>query len=434
MRSETAAASDHHAASSLPRRSPDSDAFKPNETMQLSEDATGGGVTPLSAMGGTSTTEALAGRRLPGLDAKIVRMPPQFRYRFTTKFPAASAVVRRWEGASTQQGLLEARMFFARQCGYPLATFTVLKYNGNERSAVRKRLMSLGNIEPMSYDWRGKSYYRLLHATWAPCDKDRDSQDDHPTAAQYMPNFLDDPEFRQGRHRHVVRGDKNIGPVISSTLLFVKPNELKEELNKKFREKHTWLDSELSLSKIRNLKRETLETCQRLEMEVATAALACVYFEKLIMSHYVNKSNRKLYMSVCFLLAAKFNEPKASDAMKDIIKQILVEIDQVHSIPSREVLTTEFKVYAQLSFSLHVPLSEIHPHFTRLLKFIESNPRKYLDEDVFSLYSSLVMEEKNVMNRLDTARSIDGETQDEGTDAEVLVSDEELEDVELCNE
>ena len=25
---------------------------------------------------------------------------------------------------------------------------------------------------------------------------------------------------------------------------------------------------------------------------------------------YVNKVNRKLYMSVCFLLAAKFNEPK----------------------------------------------------------------------------------------------------------------------------
>ncbi|GLD98300.1 hypothetical protein PINS_up006997 [Pythium insidiosum] len=116
--------------------------------------------------------------------------------------------------------------------------------------------------------------------------------------------------------------------------------------------------------------------------------------------------------------------------MKDIIKQVLVEIDQVHSIPSREVLTTEFKVYAQLSFSLHVPLSEIHPHFTRLLKFIESNPRKYLDEDVFSLYTSLVMEEKNAMNRLEAARSIDGETQDEGTDAEVLVSDEELDDPE----
>lgn len=80
----------------------------------------------------------------------------------------------------------------------------------------------------MSYDWRGKSYFRLLHATWATCDKDRDSEEDHPSLVPYMPNYLDDPEFRQGRHRHVVRGDKNIGPVVSSILLFVKPNDLKE--------------------------------------------------------------------------------------------------------------------------------------------------------------------------------------------------------------
>ncbi|GLD98301.1 hypothetical protein PINS_up006998 [Pythium insidiosum] len=231
MRSETAAASEHHATTTLSRRSLDTDVNKARDLLDPLDDASAhgnNGATPLGTLASATSGEALAGRRLPGLDAKIVRIPPQFRYRLTTKFPAASAVVRRWEAASTQQGLLEARVFLARECGYPLATFTVLKYNGNERSAVRKRLMSLGNIEPMSYDWRGKSYYRLLHSTWAPCDKDRDSQDDHPTAAQYMPNFLDDPEFRQGRHRHVVRGDKNIGPVVSSTLLFVKPNELKE--------------------------------------------------------------------------------------------------------------------------------------------------------------------------------------------------------------
>lgn len=59
-----------------------------------------------------------------------------------------------------------------------------------------------------------------------------------------------------------------------------------QELNKKFQEKHTWLlDTDLNLSKIRNLKRETLVSCQRLNIEVATAALACVYFEKLVLSH-----------------------------------------------------------------------------------------------------------------------------------------------------
>lgn len=142
----------------------------------------------------------------------------------------------------------------------------------------------------------------------------------------------------------------------------------------------------------------------------------------------MSKSNRKLYMAACLLLAAKFNEPKASDAMKLVIKKILEEVDQVHSIPSREVLTAEFTVYAQLSFSLHVPLSEIQPHFTRLLKLIESNPRKYLDEDVFSSYSMLVLDEKNALLRSEAgggARSFNGETHDEGTDMEALMSDEE---------
>jgi hypothetical protein len=142
----------------------------------------------------------------------------------------------------------------------------------------------------------------------------------------------------------------------------------------------------------------------------------------------VNKANRKLYMSVCLLLAAKFNEPKASDAMKLIIKQILGEIDATHSLPSREVLTVEFKIYAQLSFSLHVPLAELQPHFTRLLKLVESNPRKYLDEDVFNDYSKLVLEEKTAASRAhnDSVLSMDGETQDEGTDAEALMSDEDM--------
>lgn len=134
-------------------------------------------------------------------------------------------------------------------------------------------------------------------------------------------------------------------------------------------------------------------------------------------------------MSVCLLLAAKFNEPKASFAMKHAIQKILEEIDQVHSISSREVLTMEFTVYAQLSFSLHVPLCEIQPHFTRLLKLMESNPRKYLDDDVFSSYSILVLEEKNAQLHLNDAAAraslFDGETQDEGTDLEALLSDEE---------
>ena len=51
----------------------------------------------------------------------------------------------------------------------------------------------------------------------------------------YVPGFLDDPEMVQGRHRNVVVGDRIVGCTISSTIQFVKPVDLKADLNKQFR-------------------------------------------------------------------------------------------------------------------------------------------------------------------------------------------------------
>lgn len=388
--------------------------------------------TACSESGGNLEREPLAGRRFPGMATTVVRIPPLFRYRFTTKFPAASAVVRRWEGVTVQQGLLDSRLFLSRGCGYPLATSTIINYNDNETAAKRRRFASMSNClaleRPPStqYDWRGTSYFRLLHATWSACDLDRDKEDAHPERVLFSANFLDDPEFRQGRHRHVVRGDKSLGPIVSSILLFVKPHELKDELNQKFQEKHGWWlqDPSLSLSKLRHLKREALLCSQRLDLEVATVALACVLFEKLVLQHYVTKVNRKLYMAVCFLLAVKFNEPCTSDERKRIVRQLLEDIDRTHAIPSRDVLTAEFTVYAQLSFNLHVPIAEVHPHFVRLLKLVESNPRKYLDDDVFTTYSALLAVEEQAEN-FSVISSDPLDRFDETTDGEVRLSDEE---------
>ncbi|CEG43394.1 Cyclin ik3-1/CABLES [Plasmopara halstedii] len=365
-------------------------------------------VTPVSDSEGSGglEREPLAGRRLPGMATTIVRVPSMFRYRFTTKFPAASAVVRRWEGVTIEQGLLDSRLFFSQGCGYPLATTIIINYNDNETAARRRRIASMSSIlalersPPTYYDWRGTSYFRLLHATWSACDPDRDQEDAHPEQVPFSANFLDDPEFRQGRHRHVVRGDKSLGPIVSSILLFVKPHELKDELNQKFQEKHGWWlqDPSLSLSKLRHLKRQALMCSQRLGLEVATVALACVLFEKLVLQHYITKVNRKLYMAVCFLLAVKFNEPCTSVERKRVVRQLLEDIDRVHGIPARDILKAEFTVYAQLSFNLHVPIAEVHPHFARLLKLVESNPRKYLDDDVFTSYSALLAIEEQAEN------------------------------------
>lgn len=110
-----------------------------------------------------------------------------------------------------------------------------------------------------------------------------------------------------------------------------------------------------------------------------------------------------------------------------MIRELLEDIDRVHALPSRDVLTAEFTVYAQLSFNLHVPIAEVHPHFVRLLKLIESNPRKYLDDDVFTSYSAQLAKEKQTENLgMVLSDPLDGF--DEITDGEVRLSDEEEDD------
>jgi len=53
----------------------------------------------------------------------------------------------------------------------------------------------------------------------------------------YVPGFLDDPQMVQGRHRNVMVGDRVTGPILLSTIQFVKPADLKADLNKQYRER-----------------------------------------------------------------------------------------------------------------------------------------------------------------------------------------------------
>jgi hypothetical protein len=52
----------------------------------------------------------------------------------------------------------------------------------------------------------------------------------------------------------VTMGDRSTGPVVFSVILFVNPKQLKDELNRQFRDKHPELPPSLTLSKIRSLK------------------------------------------------------------------------------------------------------------------------------------------------------------------------------------
>ena len=155
-------------------------------------------------------------------------------------------------------------------------------------------------------------------------------------------------------------------------------------MNEHFREVHPEIDKSLTLSQVRNLKRLMLEVGRERDMEVSSIASAYVYLEKLILKvcircvwlvsltcltlttrpqNQVSKLNRKLIAACCLLLAAKVNDPKEFD-----YTELLEEIDKEMDVAPREVLASEFQVYAALDFVLFLPAWEIYPHMQRILQ------------------------------------------------------------------
>jgi len=187
--------------------------------------------------------------------------------------------------------LLDGRLFFSAGESYPIGVFSILRYEPKKEEAARRRqkLEARGGGGTQFFmmpvrDWRGISYRALLpprssdlqmkryntlrifdrFASSTPdkvdlrpkmnsTDKpgrsggevdsdDNDEQDDLSIDSgeeddAYVVGLLDDPEMVQGRHRNVMFGDRVTGPIVSSTIQFVKPALLKADLNKQFRER-----------------------------------------------------------------------------------------------------------------------------------------------------------------------------------------------------
>ncbi|EOD30820.1 hypothetical protein EMIHUDRAFT_365216, partial [Emiliania huxleyi CCMP1516] len=177
----------------------------------------------------------------------------------------------------------------------------------------------------------------------------------------------------------------NLPGLVASVLPYVRPRALKAQLNEQWALKHQWVSRGLTLSKIRAAKASLLEWVLEANCEVSTAALAHVYFERLVLRRVVNKANRKLVAAVSLSLAAKWNEPES-------LGTLLAAVERHYSIPRATVFRSEFSAYAELAFDLRLEPGDIFPHFSRLLTQAERTPHDYLGEANFAEFQAEFLE------------------------------------------
>ncbi|XP_033009881.1 CDK5 and ABL1 enzyme substrate 2 [Lacerta agilis] len=174
--------------------------------------------------------------------------------------------------------------------------------------------------------------------------------------AEYNPNLLDDPQWPCGKHKRVLI----FASYMTTVIEYVKPSDLKKDMNETFKEKFPHI--KLTLSKIRSLKREMRNLSMECNLEPVTVSMAYVYFEKLVLQGKLNKQNRKLCAGACVLLAAKIS----SDLRKHEVKHLIDKLEERFRFNRRDLIGFEFTVLVALELALYLPDNQVLPHFRRL--------------------------------------------------------------------
>ena len=177
----------------------------------------------------------------------------------------------------------------------------------------------------------------------------------------YDPMFLDDPSMGIGSRRTVM----NLPGFLCSTIPFVKKSEVMDDLDETFAEDHPDIAAQISLSEIRNLKKQIYESSRDKKeffVEIGTIAVAIVYLEKLIIKGFVNKQNKNLVSACCLILAAKFNEHH-----KDW-KEFIEDMEDSFGLSKKKIIEMEWIIFSEeLEFNLFVSNVQVHPHLRHLL-------------------------------------------------------------------
>ncbi|KAL3315495.1 CDK5 and ABL1 enzyme substrate 1, partial [Cichlidogyrus casuarinus] len=123
----------------------------------------------------------------------------------------------------------------------------------------------------------------------------------------YDPYLLDDPRKLFAAHKRSV----HFPLLLTSVLMYTKFADHKRNINHQFHESFPAV--ELTLTKLRSLKRQLLDIVDKLNLDIWIYAHAAVLLEKLILKLYVNRSNRKSCTAACLLVSAKLNDIKGTD-------------------------------------------------------------------------------------------------------------------------
>jgi hypothetical protein len=196
----------------------------------------------------------------------------------------------------------------------------------------------------------------------------------------YSPLFLDDPSLKSGKHRVVLQ----LAGFMSSLASYVRSKELRAELNASFAARHSsWLppSAQMSLSKLLKCKQLLLDLVVRLDLELATLAVAYIYLEKMVLLRAVHKANRKLVACVCLLLAFKWSEGSerllAGGQRKKLFAALFLGMEKQLHVPRAAIVRAEFAVFAALGFDLTVKQEHVLHHFRQALAKLDTVPQDY---------------------------------------------------------